>query len=193
MTTRREQSPFARRHPVRILETSSEDSLRGLAHLACRALDVPIACVVLAENDDLHLMSSAGMDASAQYEPFFRSAVQSDSEVVVEDTGQDARFADTAPVSGNPGIRFFAGLPLIDHHGQPIGAMCVFDTAPRTLTEEDRTSIDALTGILVDALTRRLDSLQRREILESIDSAFFALDDAWQFTYVNQQAEALVG
>jgi PAS domain S-box-containing protein len=40
---------------------------------------------------------------------------------------------------------------------------------------------------------RRRSDQQIRSILESITDAFFALDRSWRFTYVNQQAERLLG
>lgn len=43
-----------------------------------------------------------------------------------------------------------------------------------------------------DEAIRQL-SQRNREILESITDAFFAIDDQWRFTYVNQQAEQMLG
>lgn len=49
-----------------------------------------------------------------------------------------------------------------------------------------------------DSLRKTRDALQESNrrivsILESITDGFFALDDAWRFTYVNRQAEELLG
>lgn len=45
---------------------------------------------------------------------------------------------------------------------------------------------------LADEAIRQL-SERNREILESITDAFFAIDDQWRFTYVNRQAEQMLG
>ena len=51
--------------------------------------------------------------------------------MVVPDATCDGRFADNALVRGDPGIRFYAGAPLLSAEGVPLGALCIIDRTPR--------------------------------------------------------------
>jgi GAF domain-containing protein len=52
---------------------------------------------------------------------------------VVEDATQDSRFAGNPFVTSTPGIRFYAGVRLMDG----IGALCVTGRHPRQATEDE--------------------------------------------------------
>jgi GAF domain-containing protein len=49
----------------------------------------------------------------------------------VDDTHADPRFAGNPLVHSGPNIRFYAGAPLIDSSGHPLGALCVLDDKSR--------------------------------------------------------------
>lgn len=51
--------------------------------------------------------------------------------VVLEDLVKDERFADHPWVVSGPRIRFYAGYSIAAPNGDTVGAVCVFDTAPR--------------------------------------------------------------
>ena len=61
----------------------------------------------------------------------------------VPDTREDARFADNPFVQRDPGVRFYAGAPLITPNGQALGSLCVIDLVRRNLTASH---IDANAG-----------------------------------------------
>jgi len=52
---------------------------------------------------------------------------------MVEDATRDARFAANPLVTGPLHVRFYAGVPLVDANGQPLGTLCVLDREPRRL------------------------------------------------------------
>ena len=71
-----------------------------------------------------------------------------------------------------------SAAPIKDESGNVVGVVMVFQDA----TERRRH----------EAALRESEE-RHRTILESITDAFFALDRDWRFTYVNRQAEALLG
>jgi GAF domain-containing protein len=56
----------------------------------------------------------------------------------VADGPADPAHADN-PMLALSGLRSYAGVPLIDHSGQTLGAHCVIDVHPRTFTDEEVT------------------------------------------------------
>jgi GAF domain-containing protein len=63
-------------------------------------------------------------------------------------------------VTGLPGVRFYAGHPLILGNGCCVGTLCILDTRPRHLDEAGI----ALLGDLAQFVIRELDSpkIERR-------------------------------
>jgi hypothetical protein len=76
--------------------------------------------------------------------------------MVVEDARADARFADNPLVTGDPGIRFYAGAPLRTADGHALGALCVIDRQPRTLTPLQRGALATLARQVVAHAELRL-------------------------------------
>lgn len=70
--------------------------------------------------------------------------------LVIADLTRDPRFAAN-PLLRRQGMRFFAGAPL-RLRGQPIGALCLFDHRPRTLTPRDVLLLEAMAAEVVAAI-----------------------------------------
>jgi GAF domain-containing protein len=55
----------------------------------------------------------------------------------ISDTHADSRFIDNPLVTGDPKIRFYAGVPIKSENGNNIGTICLIDYAPRTLSQQE--------------------------------------------------------
>lgn len=189
-----------------LLDAPPQEAFDRITRLAARLFDVPIAMVNVVDHDSQWCLSSQGtsLQHTSRKVSFCTHTIQRDGVMVVEDAREDKRFADNPLVTGEPGIRFYAGAPLTAPNGYRLGTLCLIDTEPRSFSEDDCASLRDLAGVVMDELNLRnfavgLDasrqvhqetSEQITRILESITDAFFAVDDEWTFTYVNAQAES---
>lgn len=55
-----------------------------------------------------------------------------DEPLIVPDATRDPRFAQFRTVTGQPFVRFYAGVPVLDRNGFALGALCIADRTPRT-------------------------------------------------------------
>jgi len=79
--------------------------------------------------------------------------------MVVPDARADPRFASNPLVLGSPGIRFYAGAPLITREGHALGALCVIDTKPRPQFDpEQRQALQTLSRHLMAQIEIRYSS-----------------------------------
>lgn len=93
---------------------------------------------------------------------FCEEVVKNSGLVIVPDSSRDARFIASPSIVSEPGLRFFAGVPLKTTNGNLLGTLCVLDTMPRTLTADQAHTLEVL-GRQVSA---RLELLIQRTALE---------------------------
>lgn len=81
--------------------------------------DVPIALVSLVESERQRFLGRAGLDATEtpRSVSFCAHAMLLPEIMVVPDATRDPRFSDNPLVTGDPGIRFYAGAPLVSRSG----------------------------------------------------------------------------
>ena len=127
---------LARLRALRILDTGPEAVFESFTRLARSVLEMPISAITLVDGKRQWFKSIQGLGLSEtpRGEAFCAHAILRPHEVmVVPDAVQDPRFADNPLVTGGPGIRFYAGAPVLDADGVPLGTLCVIDRAPREL------------------------------------------------------------
>ena len=179
-----------------ILRTEPERAFDRVAELAARLLDVPMAGVHFIDDHCQWAKAQVGLEAETLGldVSFCAHELGAEEMLVVPDATKDPRFEANPIVTGDPGIRFYAGAALVTPDGYALGRLCVLDTEPRPggLDPDERTTLRELAGVVTDELEYRAQPRHREEVLESITDAFYAVDDEWRFTYVNERAEALL-
>ncbi len=164
-------------HAYDILDTPSELEFDDLTALAAQICQTPIALISLLDQTRQWFKSKKGLTLSETPKSvaFCLHTIQSDRPLVVEDALLDERFAHNPLVTGEPNIRFYAGVPLIVSTGYRIGTLCVIAPVPMQLTEEQIQTLQALSRQVVNLLElRRTNRLlaERESILRSFfDSA----------------------
>lgn len=131
----------------RILDSPPETAYDDLVRIASAVCDAPMAVVSLVDRDRQWFKARVGVDAeeTTRDESFCAHAILTpDVTTVVPDTLRDPRFHDHPLVTGDAGVRFYAGAPLRAADGAALGTVCVLDRRPRHLTAEMRAALEAL-------------------------------------------------
>lgn len=134
-----EQDRVAALHALQVLDTPPEERFDRLTRLLARLFQVPMAYVSLVDGERQWFKSACGMGVAEtpRAVSFCAHAILSDQALVVPDATRDERFHDNPLVTGAPGIRFYAGHPLLSADGHRIGTLCIADRRPRTFNDDD--------------------------------------------------------
>src|ERR1700727_497066 len=129
-----------------VLDTLPEEALDDLTALAATICEVPIALISLLDGQRQWFKSKVGLTATetARNVSFCTHALGQSELFIVADATQDTRFAGNPMVMSEPGIRFYAGAPLITPEGAVLGTLCVIDRVPRTLTPSQEQALRVL-------------------------------------------------
>src|SRR6187402_3485504 len=136
------------------LDEFSEDleasELTKLLNHICQS---PMATICFLDDTNLIIIGKTGvsehtnrMDRSLTFSHF--TVLQNDI-FEIPDTLADPRFANYQTVIDAPYIRYYCGAPLITPEGIRIGALCIMDTKPRILTDEQKTAIKFLADVVI--------------------------------------------
>lgn len=124
---------------LNILDTTAEERFDRLTRMAKRMFGVDIALVSLVDENRQWFKSRVGLDAceTGRDISFCGHAILGNEVFLIEDTLKDERFHDNPLVTGPPNIRFYAGVPLRYMNGNKLGTLCLIDSQPRTLDNDD--------------------------------------------------------
>lgn len=152
---------------LEILDSAPEASFDSLAGLTAQIFDAPIAAISLLDTDRQWFKAQVGLDLP-QIDiclSFCAHAVATGDELLeVLDARLDPRMADNPLVTGEMGLRYYAGAVIHAPTGEAIGALCVFDTRPRPpMSEARRKQLRTLADAVEDALRLRLELTRHRE------------------------------
>jgi len=143
-----------------LLDTPPDERYDRVVRFAAEQLDMPVALVSLVDGRRQWFKSRLGLDATETSRDisFCGHAIVSSELFVVEDASLDPRFADNPLVTGDLHLRFYAGAPINAPSGHRIGTLCVIDKVPRKLGAVERAVLEALRGLVNEALAGRDDA-----------------------------------
>ncbi len=126
-----------------LLDSLPEERFDRLTRLAQQLFQVPIALVSLVDSDRQWFKSKQGLDASETGRDisFCGHTILGQETFEIPNATLDPRFSDNPLVTGPPDIRFYAGAPITAANNIKIGTLCIIDTKPRELSDEQRQSL----------------------------------------------------
>lgn len=131
---------------LKVIDTAPEERFDRLTRLAKRLFDVPITLVSLVDENRQWFKSCVGIRAreTPRDVSFCAHAILTDDILVVPDARLDVRFHDNPLVTGDPGIRFYAGYPLRLPNNAKLGTLCLMDRLPRSFDAQERALLQDL-------------------------------------------------
>jgi PAS domain S-box-containing protein len=180
---------------LEILDTPAEAEFEDLVYMASELCSAPISLVSFLDSDRQWSKASVGLDSCETpiNSSFCLHAVEQQQGLfVVEDASKDKRFKHNPLVTGDPHIRFYAGMPLYAGDGVGIGALCVIDTVPRSLSPWQAKALNILSQQVQARIELRsgrkkqiIDIKARRELMSRLEKGKVVLREA------NQKQEQL--
>ena len=158
-----------------VLDTPREAEFDDIVRLAADVFEAPIAVVNLIADSRQWFKAEVGIGADEL--PLDVSicayAILQSGIFVVPDTTKDARFDCNPLVTGDPGLRFYAGALLETPDGFPLGTVCVLDTEPRPagITPRQKLTLEVLARQVMTQLELRRAVAERDRRAHQLEAA----------------------
>lgn len=115
------------------LDTTPDEVFEHIVSMVAEYFQAPIALISIVDEQRQWFTARVGLLAqeTPRQDSFCAYAILANEPFQVLDATRDARFQDNPLVTGEPGIRFYAGMPLVTPEGLGLGSLCIIDTQPR--------------------------------------------------------------
>jgi len=145
-----------------ILDTPPDGAFDRVTAIAARLLGTPIAIVSIVDTDRIWFKSHHGLDVKQipRNSGLCSSAILQAEPWLVTDARHDPRTLVNPLVAGEFGLQFYLGVPLHTHDGFNLGTLCVLDTQPRTVTQDQLDTLTDLASVVMDQLELRLSAMR---------------------------------
>lgn len=162
----REEERLAALQGYGILDTPRESDFDDVVKILAEICDAPFSTITLIDRDrqwhkaayGIGDLRETGRDVS-----FCAHTILHDEDImIVPDVTKDARFADNPFVTGEPGLRFYAGAILRSEDGLPLGTVCVVDYKPRQLDARQRNVLHLMARQVMAQIALRREVAVRR-------------------------------
>ena len=156
---------------LEILDTPTEAAFEEAVQLAAMICGTPIALVTILDGERQWFKAKLGITITETpvRDAFCAHAIEQDDLFIVPDAELDPRFQHNPLVTGEPRIRFYAGMPLQTPSGFAAGTICVIDTVPRELSPQQRSALDMLARQVAT-------QFELRDKIQKLDQALKAKD-----------------
>lgn len=158
---------------LQLLDTPIEERFDRITRILKQSLSVPMTAFSLIDEERQWLKSAQGPlpGEMPREDAFCGHAILGEGVLYVPDASMDTRFSDNPLVTGEVGIRFYAGCPISAANGQRIGTLCAIDTKARHMTAEEEQTLRDLASLVETELRATRLSLIQGDLISELGMA----------------------
>ncbi len=166
-----------------LLDTLPEDMYDDMTRIATEITGTPISLITLVDKDRQWFKSKQNLDVTEtprEYSFCAHAIVNSDEVFIVPDARYDERFFDNPLTAGNPHVIFYAGVPIKDAAANAIGTLCVIDSRPRELSDQQLEALKALAKLVkahFELRKTKMDLEKAQDDLKIVQSLVMTMQD----------------
>jgi len=151
-----------------VLDTEAEPAFDDATRLATLICGTPISLISLIDENRQWFKSRVGIHVpeTCRDIAFCSHAILHPDILVVPNALEDERFARNPLVTGEPHIRSYAGVPLINPDGYALGTLCVIDHVSRQFTAQQLDALAAIARQVVAQLELRRQVSRMQQVLQ---------------------------
>lgn len=157
---------------LRILDTEPEPDFDDIVKLASSICGTTVSLINLVDEKRHWFKAKTGTTVN-EVSPevsFCTHTIQQNDVLVIHDALADEKFVQNPLVTGEPHIRFYAGIPLLTSEGLKLGTLCVIDQEPRQLNEQQLFSLRILSRQVMKLMELKLRLIQLNEANQELVS-----------------------
>jgi PAS domain S-box-containing protein len=174
-----------------ILDTLPEKEYDDITRLAAEICQTPIALISLVDANRQWIKSRFGLELEEtdREVSFCAHAIKDEHIFEVADATADTSFANNPLVTGAPYIRYYAGAPLITSEGYRLGTLCVINSTPHKLGENQKRSLQILAQSVMSLLDLRYKQKEADFFKNALNeiAAVSVFDENFQCEFVNKK------
>jgi|SRR5450631_53734 signal transduction histidine kinase len=179
-----EKERLAALREYHILDSEAEKEFEELSLLASEICQTPISMVTLI--DETRQWFKAGVnlpvnEISRDIAFCSHAIIHPFEPFIIPDMRKDKRFSDHPLVTGEPHVVFYTGIPLTNPDGYALGTLCVMDSKPKTLSENQIRSLQILAKQIIQLMELRKAHILLKSLKEDLESRN---EELQQFAYV---------
>jgi diguanylate cyclase (GGDEF)-like protein len=176
-------------YSLNILDTAPEERFDRITRLAAGIFNCAHATITLVDKNRQWFKSVVQLNVSETPRDISICAhtILDSKTLVINDTWEHQDFINHPMVTGEPYVRFYAGVPLNVDQGYNVGTLCIFDNHPRTFSNSDIAILEDLAKVVESelqnqavqkislALLKSQQQLQENEKLSRVHNAILEL------------------
>ncbi len=167
------KKPILKVSEFNLFDCQWEKAFEELTLLAAKIFDVPIAAISIQDMERHCFKSSVGLEfnQAEQCISICSHTVEYKKTLIIEDVSQDSLFKLYPLVTGELGIRFYAGVPLITKDGFALGSFCLMDKVTRHFDKSQNELLNLFSDHVVAICELRKESFELQVLLTELEKS----------------------